>query len=450
MKLFIKLLKTSGVLLSILLLQSDLCWHFERVKRHYARTPQSLLYFQALALDIPQARLRYYHEQQGWSLAEKLRYLKHPSLKFEAQAHFLIAQAMFQARMFEQALIWTQGSALANDQRNRELQGRILIALELYEQAKKALFGLRGDIAEALLAEIYLATGQLHQAASLLQNNRSEHGIKLDHSLTTLMDAQLRLPVCHLNIQFLVSDYKGLVYADKLMRRWQQDSSVVSLPVCFNRTVSFDAEQVKCDDLKNTRLSCELTLMARHIQIPAKTLPVVIYGDKGQANYNNGIIFINHHKRYGVFKHELMHHFGFMDEYPLTGVVRARLCHREGPGWVGENLYIMPANTPQGELPDKMVPVRACEGTSSQAYKPVDMMTVMEFMDQPLPSEYSQKAINKLTAEDGLLANYQYAYALAFARKGEQASYRFWLEKSAQSGYKIARELLDKRHFDGI
>jgi hypothetical protein len=182
--------------------------------------------------------------------------------------------------------------------------------------------------------------------------------------------------------------------------------------------------------------------MANELTLPVSTLPVVVQPAIEKAHYNNGIIFLNRHKSYGVFKHELFHHLGFVDEYPLIGETAEKLCNVKKAGYVAHNLYIMPGRAGENGTPAGMTAVSTCDNTDAVAYKPVEQLTLMEFMDQPLPALYRQKAQHTLVHEIATLANFQYAYALAFERLGKQKQYLHWLQRSADQGYEVAIDLV--------
>ena len=187
-------------------------------------------------------------------------------------------------------------------------------------------------------------------------------------------------------------------------------------------------------------------------------IPLVIYGSAGVANYSNGIIYLNRHKSYQVFKHELFHHFGFVDEYPLTKSVAARVCRGEAPYFSGENLYIVAQDQVdkvnwqqvkarwQQKFNDSfnhITAVSSCKDSGYVAYKPIAELTLMQYMDQPLPVAYILRAQQKMFTEPETFANYQYAYALAYDQLGDLNGYRYWLEQSAAQGYLVANRLLN-------
>lgn len=442
-------LRGALILLSVVTLYAAQCWNYQRVERHYLELPDTLVYYQALALDLPDARIRHYLKQHDWQLSEKLRYLQHPKLKYSAQAHYLMAEALYQAGEYQRALTWTQGSRLSANNDNLLLQGRILIALGRFEKAELLLQRIEMPAAKALLARIYLQYGHFDQAKSLLQDNNSEYGLQLSHWLERSMTRAIKHQSCRLSIQLLVGDHQSLLSAARLMDLWLDDKQLEALPICFEPAKIFEPQKLSCVDVPNRRLSCDLTLMARQLVLSEQTLPVIIHGSKGKANYNNGIIFIGPDKTFGVFKHELMHHFGFMDEYRLSGRVAKAICDRVMPGFVGENLYVVPDAKQTESLPPNMIAVATCDGHSSQAYKSIDSLTIMEFMDQPLPDLYLQRVKQQLQADNQPMANYQYAYALAFLRQGHEQQYRFWLANSAQQGYAVAKSLWQQIQFAG-
>ncbi len=430
------------VIWAVILLQGAVCANRQMVAWHFDKKPNDLLFYQALALDIPKARLIYFHRAKDWSVAAKLRYLRHESLKHDAQAHLLIATTLFEDGQYDRALQWTNNTSVAGNSDSLLLKGKIYLAQQRYEQARLLLLGRKEPAAKAMLARSYLAFGDFKRAQALLEGNTSQYALRLNQRLTKAMTTTHKTAVCKLKLQLLASDLNGLEYAAGLIEKWRNKASYKQLPICLLEPQGFDPSALGCVDEVGKRQSCQLTKMAARLAIAADVLPVIVYGAKGKANYNNGIIFINRLKSFGVFAHELMHHFGFLDEYALAHDTAQSICAKAQAGFVGENLYILPqGQAPEGMIAD-MVKVATCDATSAQAYKLVKPMTLMEFMDQSLPPLYLDKIKDKLHNRQQQMANYQYAYALAFERRGQLDEYRFWLNASAANGYFAAKVLL--------
>jgi hypothetical protein len=442
---------TAAILFCCFSLTSSITWHPMVIEQHYDRWPQSaVLFHQALSLNNPQARLVHYRNNPQWSLDDKVNWLSHAVLKRNSQAHFHLAENWYQAGQTTRAIVWLKSAIGQGHQAASLLYVKILIEKAEYLLAEKVLNSpvlYDDDRVKLLLSQLYLHQNLIEKADSLLnkladKNILGAAGLLAD--LNGLRHKELKSKTgCSVNIQFVVSGFAELNYAADIMTKWQQDTSINTLPVCFNQTIEFDPKRLNCNDLSDQKQHCDLTLMAAQLSLPKRTLPVIVHGQAGIANYNNGLIFLNSHKSFGVFKHELFHHFGFIDEYPLQQQTAASLCNVQMPRFVGENLYIVPENQLDLHRPKNMTAVSTCQGMDVVAFKPVTTMTLMEYVDEPLPEAYLQRAKSKLL-NNSLLPNYQYAYALAFEQNGQRAQYLQWLTRSANQGYEVAAALLER------
>ena len=142
----------------------------------------------------------------------------------------------------------------------------------------------------------------------------------------------------------------------------------------------------------------------------------------------------------------MLHHFGFIDEYPLIGATGKKLCEVTKVGKLGENLMVVPKNQLDQYKKDHLnsFAVPTCDNFTAAAFKPVSALTVMQYMDQSIPKPYIQRLRQKLTKHSNELSNYQYAFALAYDEKDQSSMYRYWLRKSAKQGYQVAKKLLIK------
>ena len=185
-------------------------------------------------------------------------------------------------------------------------------------------------------------------------------------------------------------------------------------------------------------MRCDLTMIGESLTDGPRQLPLLLFGDAGIANYNNGVVSLNRNSSFGVFTHELFHHFGFMDEYALNPGRARQLCQ---PGKLGENLQVVSRTQWQQLGIPQSRRVATCEHSEFVAFKAVNGLTNMGYMDQPMPSKYLRLARKRLEKARGL-ANVQYAIALAYHDKGDLSGYRLWLQRSANDGYPVAEQIM--------
>lgn len=448
------------IIVCLLFIPSSITRYATLVNQHYLNSPNSLLLHQAVKLRQPQALLQHYSNHAQWSMAQKNRWLAQPALEGNVEADYLKGFNRYHSGQMATARLWLKSAWQKGHIKGALLYGQLLSETGEYQQATHVLSSallLHNGQARIQLAQLMLQDNKMKQASALLAELTmlQVSGAK---TLLSKVERLLNLPFsiigeesqqCLLTLQMMVAGYAELHYAAELIERWHKDALMAEMPVCFSRPLLFEPQQFACDALGDNRQQCNLTLMAQKLEIADDVMPVLIYGDAGMANYNNGIVYLNRHKGYKIFKHELFHHFGFIDEYALPKAVAGRICR---PGLVGENLFVVKAGE-VARMPSSwrktyadsgqaMTAVSSCEGTRYIAYRPGEKMTLMEFMDQPLPTSYIQSASEKLRAQPFELANYQYAYALAFDDKGDKVGYRYWLEQSAKQGYRVAQALL--------
>ncbi|MFT5164579.1 MAG: hypothetical protein ACI9FJ_003182 [Alteromonadaceae bacterium] len=447
--------------------------HPALVSAHYQQSPNSTLLYQAVNVNNPQALLHYYYQQQQqWSPTQKNTWLAHPALKGRAITDHLQGLIRYQSAQPESALMWFKSAWHKGYLPAGVFYSRLLIAQQGLPAALKVLWTseLRhDDEAQLLLAQVLLQSNQTDKAHQLLSQLTQEQVLGAAELLANV-DKLLNLPLsldrvkpqtqaCLLKLQPVVASYRDLNYTAQMIEQWYEDTQVQSMPVCFNQPLMFTPDKARCNHQSDKKQSCDLALLAEQLLLPDDVTPLIIFGDSGIANYANGIIYLNHHKRYGVFKHELFHHFGFIDEYPLTQSAGQRVCQGNTAGFVGENLFIVPTEQVakvnwqqirqqwQVKYSGGVKAVKAvasCNNFAYTAYAPTAQMTLMAFMDQTLPAAYVQRATDKLQTEPFDFANYQYAYALAFDDQGDRLAYLYWLEQSAGQGYRVAGELLGR------
>lgn len=432
------------------ILHSSINWQQDVVNRHYANHPQSTLFYQALSQQNADALLQHYLNHPQWTLNKKNQWLSQSALSKDVRAHFELGKNWYSDGQNQRAALWLKSASNRGHIEAALLYSEVLILLEDYAAANKLLTSkllTTHPQAKMTLAQLYLRNDQIDKARKFLRELAAQNiqgATKELTQLESLMAGTEKLKQCKLKVQFLVSGYSQLRYAADIRAQWKENAALNELSVCFNPIVRFNPKQLDCSNETGLRMQCDLTLMAKNLKLESNTLPVIVHGQAGVANYNNGIIFINHLKSYGVFKHELFHHFGFIDEYPLPQKLAKRVCKVASPRYVGENLFVVPKQNLNEGLQKGMTKVDTCQSSDAVAFKPTAELTLMAFMDQPLPEVYLQRARAKLLSDTSTMANYQYAYALAFDEKGSRNEYLRWLKLSAQQGYKIAKELLLK------
>jgi hypothetical protein len=163
-----------------------------------------------------------------------------------------------------------------------------------------------------------------------------------------------------------------------------------SLPICLSEPVYFDQTQIKCSNFPAARLSCHITDNRALEQYSFDKL--VIVGEKGIANASGNSVRIHAGQSEKVLLHELMHLYGFIDEYPLRKTLADKLCNVEAITQIGKNILVVPGTqnrqnqiSYQGQLWFK---THTCDYADGVAYKPTLETTNLELLDLAVPQLY--------------------------------------------------------------
>jgi hypothetical protein len=113
----------------------------------------------------------------------------------------------------------------------------------------------------------------------------------------------------------------------------------------------------------------------------------VIVTDRGKANVDNGVMYLDIADDYAVFVHELAHFAGFVDEYPMSAQQANIVCRSvKAPNLVveGELTYQPISRIQEWRTLDQSLSLsvsRTCEKVGVTAYKPSTAMTFLEHHD---------------------------------------------------------------------
>lgn len=147
-------------------------------------------------------------------------------------------------------------------------------------------------------------------------------------------NAFLREPTlqCEMQIQPVVNSLDGMTKVLGIKANFVGDERLGVLSICINDPIWLKPKQMNCDAnwRGQGRLGCDLSYLASHMKAPNFTHLLVI-GEQGKANVNNGVLYLDLVDTYDVFVHELAHFVGFADEYPLGEALAERICHSDRP-----------------------------------------------------------------------------------------------------------------------
>lgn len=237
---------------------------------------------------------------------------------------------------------------------------------------------------------------------------------------------------CNINMQFIATSIESAKQAMFIENEFQNDERLTGLGICTNDLVWMDSSKLPCNEqaINNYRITCDLSRVPDHFS-PDQFSHLVIFTDKGKANVNNGVMYLDLTDTYSVFVHELAHFAGFMDEYPIADAMAERFCHVSH-----QHPNIIVAEPDRNDLSqmdlsywqDKtdgisLVKSRTCNNHINQAYKISSKMTFMEFHDsQIIPQSYLNIWKHRLQSREGVVpAHINIAQALEYTGQNELA-----------------------------
>ncbi len=153
--------------------------------------------------------------------------------------------------------------------------------------------------------------------------------------------------------------------------------------VCFSGPRYISSHTLKCGLGKYGEARCDwLDESAAHLAASAQAQHVFVMAEHGLANVRGQVAYFSPEASVDVVMHELLHLYGFMDEYPISAQLAKTYCSGEGKKAI--NLWVgAPENAPKG-----WVPSRTCQGHGVASFKPVAEQTNMEFQSLALPNAY--------------------------------------------------------------
>ena len=239
---------------------------------------------------------------------------------------------------------------------------------------------------------------------------------------------------CQIKLEFVSTGLDTLMHTLALQRQFKADKRLANLPICLKQPVV--DESLSCSEnwAGQRRLGCNLSEIALQKQQQALDFThLVVVAEKGKANVNNGVMYLDLADSYSVFVHELAHFVGFIDEYPVSEALAEQFCH---PWLDAPNLIYVP----EEQEPDlskwlklghsiQLTPARTCNNASGAVYKPASVLTFMEYHDQQqIPALYLEMWRQRLTDNKHLIPAY-INLAQASEKYGSIESTLFWQQK---------------------
>jgi hypothetical protein len=258
---------------------------------------------------------------------------------------------------------------------------------------------------------------------------------------------------CALTLQPVLSTFASARNWLGLMQQWQQDAQLSSLPICFNPPQFIDSRDLACSEQAGVRIHCQASALVPLVLQGQATQLIVVAG-QGYASYNNGWLQLPVTADLALFRHELSHLFGFLDEYPLSAAVAADECI---PGRITPNL-IFAKNDVAAYLKHwrlsaedvALTAVATCQQLSRQAYRVVAVDSHLQHYELAMPALYLQLMQQQLQQPE-LLMPVQYYFAYLARQQQNWPQWQQLMQLAAKAGYPAAMAALAaQQHSDTV
>lgn len=192
--------------------------------------------------------------------------------------------------------------------------------------AEKILLPIQSQVqALTLLIEISLLKGELKEVAYYarmldkrnvidqkvenreFQQKLERYGVINSSTVETKID-------CLVTIAPFATNISNIEYFEKLIA--SPNLKVLKPYICFSPVQYISKIELNCQHSQNEAIRCDESIWKNKKALINKRF-IAILTEKGGANVNSGILYIDSNDTEEVFFHELTHLLGFIDEYPL-------------------------------------------------------------------------------------------------------------------------------------
>lgn len=226
------------------------------------------------------------------------------------------------------AKLWLSQAVRLNNPQARLMVAKIYIEEKKFSKAVKVLQPIKNQFsALKLLIEVSIYNGEKESTASYIQALKSLNLLgkneelkafnqKLDEygitkSLTTKYTTK-----CLATIAPFATNLKNLSALEKLIT--SPKIALFQPYICFSPVKYISEVELDCYHDESEAIRCDESIWQHNEDlISQKSRFLAVLVDKGGANVNSGILYIDSHDNEEVFIHELAHLLGFIDEYPL-------------------------------------------------------------------------------------------------------------------------------------
>ena len=222
--------------------------------------------------------------------------------------------------------LWLIQAARLGNHKAKVILARIYFDNNKLLAAEKILLPIQSNIqALTLLIEISLLKGELKEVAYYVrmfekrneivqkekyhkfQQKLERYGIISSSTRDTKID-------CLATIAPFATNIDNIEYFEKLIA--SPNLRVLKPYICFSPVKYISKIELDCQHSQNEAIQCDESIWHNKSTLIDKRFIAVLV-EKGGANVNSGILYIDSNDTDEVFFHELTHLLGFIDEYPL-------------------------------------------------------------------------------------------------------------------------------------
>jgi hypothetical protein len=359
--------------------------------------------------------------------------------KADGNIAFILAKYYLKNQSDREVELWLTQAIQLKHIEARLLLANIHLNNDKQDKAKKLLLPVKNDMfALKILIEIAIAEGEdslITQYSQLIKtlnsvekNNEYRYFYQKLQRYRVIKNVNIEsTQTCEVTIAPYATSLKNLDYLEKLI------SSPILKPfrsfICFSPVKYISKKALNCLHTGDEAIRCDESIWNKEkgiISLNHRFLAVLV--EKGGANVNSGILYLDSNDTEKVFLHELAHLLGFVDEYPLPknhfrciGVQESMFSHNiavlprfyqgtqefvrqkilEQLPWAKyiDSSTPLVRKTPKGWMIGTTGGTRdtvggfvaeSCNGPDFVAIKPLNQRTAMRYFEERIPTLYLQ------------------------------------------------------------
>ena len=358
--------------------------------------------------------------------------------KTDGNVAFILAKYYLENQRNEEAKLWFSQAIRLKHHKARLHLAKIYLENSKNKQAKALLQPIENDIlALQLLMKLAIREGdstliarynRLFKQQNLVNHSTQKNLYQKLEKYSVINNVNINLgKTCAVTIAPFATNLKNLDY---LVRLTSSPKLAAFLPyLCFTPVRYISKQMLNCDHDEDEAIRCDESIWYKKLdEISLKPRYLAILVDKGGANVNSGILYLDANDTEKVFLHELAHLLGFIDEYPLP--IKHLRCLGKQTSMFSHNIAVLPrvyhgsqqfvrakilAQLPWAKYIANTTPLttktekgwvigttggtldtvgafiaESCNGSNLVSVKPVNHTTAMRYFEETIPALYLQ------------------------------------------------------------